>query len=116
MKLIIKARNFKPTLAFRKMIESKFKHIDYFVNKTAVLEVALLDDFGPQGGNDKVVEINLADIYKNKKLIRIEERADFWDKAIDFAKERLERILEDRKEKEKAPYKRKKQKFSRTKI
>jgi len=113
MKLIIKARNFKPTLSFKKMVESKFKHIDYFVNKAAVLEIGLLDDFGPQRGNDKVVEINLADIYKNKKVIRIEERADSWDKAIDFAKERLERVLEDRKEKEKAPYKRKKRKFSR---
>ena|SRR3972149_2350832 len=109
----IKARNFKLTPKIKDLIWKKFGRLYRFgILPEEVLEVGLLDDFGPQKGRDKVITINLARFGK-KHVLRIEERDSSWDEAIDFAKERLEEVLEKEKDKDKAAYKRKKVKFSR---
>lgn len=100
MRVIIKGRkNLKIPEDLRKYAEKKFGKFKDRLSDLVLLEVELADIFGPQGGVDKVVDLTF-NLPGEKKAIHLSERSEDFKKSIDLIQEKLEREIEEFKEKE----------------
>jgi len=77
--------------------EKVLKFID-LIMEPAVCEIVLSNEFGPKGGEDKLVRINLA-LPGEKNPIHVEAQTDDFFGSIDLAQEKLEREIEKYKDK-----------------
>lgn len=77
--------------------EKVLKFIDMIV-EPATCDIILSDEFGPKGGKDKLVRINLV-LPGEKNPIHIEAQTDDFFGSIDLAQEKLEREIIRYKEK-----------------
>ena len=77
--------------------EKVLKFIDVIV-EPAVCEIYLSNEFGPKGGEDKLVRINLS-LPEEKNPIHVEAQTDDFFGSIDLAQEKLGREIMQYKEK-----------------
>lgn len=77
--------------------EKVLKFVDIIL-EPAVCEIVLSDEFGPKGGEDKLVRITLT-LPGEKNSIHVEAQTDDFFGSIDLVQEKLAKELEKYKEK-----------------
>lgn len=97
MRVIIKTKGGELAQNVRDYAMDKFSILEKFVEEPAVCEAMIFDDFGPQGGVDKVVELALT-MANEKNPIHVESKATEYLAAIDMARDCLEPQLIRHKE------------------
>jgi ribosomal subunit interface protein len=102
MKLIIKGKQFKIPEDLYEFAKEKMTKFEKRLPENAILELELEDTWGSKEGNDKICQLNLI-MPGEKKTIHFCERADGFREAINLIQEKLEREVEEYKEKRK-PY------------
>lgn len=99
MKIIIKGRrNLKIDLKLRTYIEEKIRKYEKQVKEPSICEVTLEDVWGPKGGVDKVVTIQMVLPGRKNPIFVCERTSDFMG-SVDLAQERLEQQISKYKEK-----------------
>ncbi|AKM82490.1 TPA: hypothetical protein DD449_01940 [Candidatus Berkelbacteria bacterium] len=97
MRVIIKTKGGDLPQNVRDYAMEKFSNLEKLVEEPAVCEAMLFDDFGPQGGVDKTVELVLT-MANEKNPIHVESKAVEYLAAIDMAHDCLESQLIKHKE------------------
>lgn len=69
--------------------EKVLKFVD-MITEPAVCDIVLSNEFGPKGGEDKLVRITLT-LPEEKNALHVEAQTDDFFGSIDLAQEKLER-------------------------
>lgn len=77
--------------------EKVLKYVDMIL-EPAVCDITLSNEFGPKGGEDKLVRITLT-LPGEKNSLHVEAQTDDFFGSLDLAQEKLEREVEKYKEK-----------------
>lgn len=79
--------------------EKVLKFVD-MIEEPAMCDIVLSDEFGPKGGEDKLVRITMT-LPGEKNALHVEAQTDDFFGSIDLAQEKLEREIVKYKEKTK---------------
>lgn len=85
--------------------EEKVLKFAEMIVEPAVCDINLSNEFGPKGGEDKLVRITLT-LPEEKNAIHVEAQTDDFFGSIDLAQEKLEREILKYKEKIKIGHRR----------
>jgi putative sigma-54 modulation protein len=77
--------------------EKVLKFVD-MIEEPAVCDIMLSNEFGPKGGEDKLVRITMS-LPGEKNAIHVESQTDDFFGSIDLVQEKLAREIEKYKEK-----------------
>lgn len=78
--------------------EEKVLKFVEMIEEPAMCDIVLSDEFGPKGGEDKLVKITLT-LPGEKNALHVEAQTDDFFGSIDLAQEKLEREIIKYKEK-----------------
>jgi len=78
--------------------EEKVLKFAEIIGEPAICDIVLSDEFGPRGGEDKLVKITLA-LPGEKNPLHIEAQTDDFFGSVDLVQEKLEREIIKYKEK-----------------
>lgn len=77
--------------------EKVLKFVD-MIEEPAICDIVLSDEFGPKGGEDKLVKITMT-LPGEKNALHVEAQTDNFMASIDLVEEKLEREIIKYKEK-----------------
>ena len=98
MKIQISGHNVELSEDLKSYAEEKvLKYVEMIV-EPAFCDIMLSNEFGPQGGEDKLVRITLT-LPEEKNAIHVEAQTDDFFGSIDLAQEKLEQEILKYKEK-----------------
>lgn len=98
MRCNYKARHTELSDDIKEYCAKKFEKFEKMLPEDAFLEVEFIDEFGKQGGLDKLVQIDLA-IPGEKHTIHLENATEKWRSSVDIIQGRLEIELNRLREK-----------------
>ena len=90
--------NIKMNKELKSYAEEKVLKFVEMVLEPAVCDIVLSDEFGPKGGEDKLVRITMT-LPEEKNPIHVEAQTDDFFGSIDLAEQKLAREIEKYKEK-----------------